>query len=97
MTIAEIRRQRREIARRKTEAAQLLARKTRRLEAERRERAAREDAAWAVKNHLDPGRIYQAEPRVMMSDFGGLRATPTAYELDRRSRRVDEILQSIGR
>ena len=95
MTVAEIRRQRREIARRKTEAAQLLARKTRRVEAERRERAAREDAAWAVKNHLDPARIYQPQPQLMMANFGGLRPTPTAYELDRRARRVDAILESI--
>ena len=64
----------------------------------RRERAARERAAWAVKHHLDPARIYQPQPQLIdVCGFGGLRPTPSAYELDRRSRRVDAILREHRR
>jgi hypothetical protein len=95
MTSEEFREQRRQIANRRDLAERLVASKARREAAEKRERAARGSVAWAVQHHLDPWRIYEPQPRVQMPAFGGLRPTPTAYELDRRARRVDEILQSI--
>lgn len=93
MTVAGYRRQRWEAERRRVLAATLAASKQEREEASRRERAARSSAAWAVKNHLPPDRIYEPQPRVMFpSNFGGLRPRPSSYEEDRR---VDKILDSI--
>lgn len=97
MTSQEFRRQRRQIARNRTLAAQLLASKRERDESDKRERAARASARFALQHHLPPERIYEPQPQVVMSSgFGGLRPTPTAYEIDRRSRRVDAILQNLS-
>ena len=98
MTSQEFRRQRREIARRKEQAAELAAAKAARDEATRRTRAARETAAFALRHHLPPDRIYVPEPRVKMpGNFGGLRPSPRPEELARRSQRVDQVLRDLGR
>lgn len=96
MTVQEFRRQRRQLARQRKEAAELLARKRDREESEQRERAARASARFAMQHHLKPERIFEPQPRVKLATgFGGLRPGPRPDELARRSRRVDAILESI--
>ena len=73
MTGAEMRRARRQAERRRTEVAQLLARKLEREEKVRRTRMAMESEAFALKHHLPPERVFQQQPVSTLSAGFNLR------------------------
>jgi hypothetical protein len=96
-SVEEFREERRRIAKNREVAERIAASKARREAREKPERAAREAARFAIQHGLDPARIYEPQPRVMMSAFGGLRPGPRPEELARKSRRADEIIAEIRR
>lgn len=94
MTVKEFRRQRRQLARQRKQAAELLARKRERAESERQERAAKASARFALQHRLPPERVFQQRPSLTLS--AGFSIRPESNPED-RARRADQVLADIRR
>ena len=95
--MSEYKRQRQEMLRRRGLTRQLVASKARREAETRRERSARESAAWTVQHQHLLDHVPTPEPRLKMpTGFGGLRPEPSPLELARKSQRADQILHYLG-